>query len=131
MSKFKLRNLMNERRRIDKEIEKVKREMEKGKDKTIYIGIIDETLKGECSVEHRGGKQVMTGMEYNFRYIFTRRNREVACTLYCADTKITVQGKSICCDEDVFILEKGMKLAEARAKAEYYARLVEIAKKDL
>lgn len=131
MSKFKLRNLMNEKRRIEKEIAKVEKMLQDKNNKKVHIGTVEECIESECTVNHRGGKQFVNGLKYRLIYNFYRKGKEVICDLYCPNTGIVATGVAKCCDEDAFVLERGMKLAEKRALAEYHVKMVEVIKRDL
>ena len=131
MSKFKLRNLMNEKRRLEKEIAKVEKMLQEKRNKKIHIGKIEEHIESECTVNHRAGKQFVNGLKYKFVYNFYRVGKEVMCDLYCPNTGVVATGIAKCCDEDIFVLERGMKLAEKRALAEYHIKMAELTKKGL
>lgn len=111
-NKFKIRNLENEKRRIDKEIARLRNE----EDKTIAVLTEERT-----SVIHAGDKS--NTLTQKFTYTFKRKGNAIMCILADGQSFIIGRGIARCCDEDVFDQKIGCTIAERRAVADYYKQI--------
>lgn len=113
-NKFKIRNLENEKRRIDKLIKKLKEEETKEyKLFTIYE-------ERECNVRRDNLEDNYTQM---FIYEYTRKGKEIKCRVICKGSSIEGVGVARCHNDDDFNLHIGCSLAERRAIADFYIKL--------
>lgn len=119
-NKFKIRNLENEKRKIDKLIAKLKREDEV---RTVYelIGVITEERQ---SIIRTGDNE--NTMTQTFKYFFERKGNVIECTLTDGISTIVGKGISRCHSEDLFSESVGCTLAERRAVVDYYSKLERI-----
>lgn len=116
-NKFKIRNLENEKRRIDKLIAKLKREDEAKCDYK-FIGTITE--ERQSVIRTSDMEQTVT---QTFKYSFERRGNEIECTLTDGTSNIVGKGVSKCHSEDLFSEGVGCSLAERRAVVDYYKKI--------
>lgn len=120
-NKFKIRNLENEKRRIDKQIAKLKEEDLKSKElREFYISCVTEERSSIIKMDN-----VEKEVKQIFYYKFTREDNKVICELTDNFSKIKAIGVAICCEDDSFNVNVGCVIAERRAVVNYY-RQVEI-----
>lgn len=118
-NKFKIRNLENEKRRIDKRIAKLREEdLKRSEFKEVHIGFI---------TEERSSKIITEGFErivnQNFYYTFTRKGNKIVCELTDSFSKIKAIGVAVCREDDDFNANVGCVIAERKAIANYYKQL--------
>lgn len=129
MSKFLLRNLRNERRRIEKELKKIDKEIARVEDTEVVMeGSIE--LKSLVRVEESDvmfkDRNIDFGMRFKIR--FECFENEVTCTLTTDDDKFDgvkeFTGKARCAKGEKFDLSTGMTLAQNRAIKEVYEYII-------
>lgn len=113
-NKFKIRNLENEKRRIDKLIKKLKEE--ETKEYKLFT-IFEER---ECNVRKDYLEDTYTQM---FTYEYTRKGNEIKCKLTCNGTSIEGVGIAKCHSDDNFNQHIGCSIAERRAVADFYVKI--------
>lgn len=129
MNKFLLRNLRNERRRIEKQLEKVDREIDRVKNTDVVMEGSME-LKSLVKVEKSdvvfANNNIDFGIKFKIR--FERFGNEVVCILTTNDEKfdkaMEFKGKAICAIDEEFDLSTGMTLAQNRAVKEVYEFII-------
>ncbi|MGL5715329.1 MAG: hypothetical protein ACRCX2_20090 [Paraclostridium sp.] len=119
-NKFKIRNLENEKRNLDKQIAKLKAEVRK-----------DETYKHLTTVTEKRVSQIVstensTEKENIYTYDFYQQGDRVICIFSDDYTNIRGKGVATCCEEDTFNLSVGCIIAERRAVVNYYKEIEEI-----
>lgn len=113
-NKFVIRNLENEKRRIEKLINKLKRE--DAREEKLFT-IVEER-------ESRVSKgEVSDAFTQKFKYEYTRKGNEIKCKLVCIGSTIEGVGIAKCHNDDDFNQHIGCSLAERRAVADYYNKL--------
>lgn len=129
MNKFLLRNLRNERRRIEKQLEKVDREIDRVENTDVVMeGSLE--LKSLVKIEKSDvlftNNNIDFGMKFNVR--FEKFKNEVVCILTANDEKfekgMKFKGKAICAIDEEFDLSTGMTLAQNRAVKEVYKYII-------
>lgn len=125
MSKFVLRNLNNERRRVEKQLKKIDRQIERIENtRVIAEGTLDFTLvRFDKSMLDIKGDKVDTTLRFKIK--FEEYKKEVTCTLTMLKTCKQFVGKARCTKEDSFDLATGMWLAENRAIKAVYEYIIE------
>lgn len=125
MSKFVLRNLNNERRRVEKQLKKIDRQIERIENtRVIAEGTLDFTLvRFDKSMLDIKGDKVDTTLRFKTK--FEGYKKEVTCTLTMLKTGKQFVGKARCAKEDSFDLATGMCLAEDRAIKAVYEYIIE------
>lgn len=64
--------------------------------------------------------------------VFVNTEKKVAVVvLYNREFNITARGKAVCCEQDTFNEELGIKLANTRAWRDYYVKLAKNADKEV
>lgn len=118
MSKFKLRNLENERRRLQKQIAKIDKQIDKVKNtKVISEGYLELIVKEKLNIGNRTTDEVRANVKYE------RFGNEITCTLSLTDKFLdheTFVGKAICAEDDAFKEGVGICIAECRAIQKVY-----------
>lgn len=128
MNKFLLRNLRNERRRIEKQIEKIDKEIDRVKNtKVLLKGTLD--LNSLVKVEESDTILVDNDIKFdmNFNLKIERYGNEVVCTLNSKDFRFKGEqfiGKAVCAIDEKFDLATGMTIAQNRAIREVYNYII-------
>lgn len=117
-NKFKIRNLENEKRRIDKQIEKLRREDETKPRGVEFIKFIEEERESKIIADN-----FERVLNTRYFYEFTREGNKITCKYSDAHSKIVGIGVSKCCEEDEFNLVTGCTIAERRAIADYFKQI--------
>ena len=126
MSKFVLRNLKNERRRVEKQLKKIDRQIERIENtRVIAEGTLDlnTLVRFDKSILDIKGDKVDTTLRFKIK--FEGYKKEVTCTLTMLKTGKQFIGKARCAKEDSFDLATGMCLAEDRAIKAVYEYIIE------
>lgn len=115
-NKFKIRNLENEKRRIEKLIDKLKRE--DVKEQKLFTVLEERESKIHKVV-------VSNTFTQKFKYEYTRKGNEIKCKVICIGSSKEGVGVAKCHNEDDFNQHIGCAIAERRAVADYYNKLAE------
>lgn len=121
--KFALRNLKNEKRRLEKLLKKVNREIHD-------IENAEELTRGKVAVDTRvlttGTYKVNGKKTVDFNMVSTRYGRDIVCELTLKDSILGVDikekfiGIATCATDDEFDASVGINLALNRALQEFY-----------
>ena len=131
MSKFLLRNLKNERRRIEKELKRIDKKIDRIENTEVIMeGSLE--LKSLINIDKTTlvfkNKSIDFGMKFNVK--FEHFENEVTCTLTTNDEKFDgvkkFVGKAICAIDEEFDLSTGMTLAQNRAIKEVYGYIIKL-----
>lgn len=129
MNKFLLRNLKNERRRIEKQLKKINKEIARVEDTDVVMeGSIE--LKSLVRVEKSDVMLSNNNIDFgmHFKIKFECFENEVTCILTSDDEKFdgvnVFTGKAICAKGEKFDLSTGMTLAQNRAIKEVYEYII-------
>lgn len=124
MSKFTLRNLENEKRRLEKEILKIEKRIHRIKNtKVIAEGTINVGTKIRFKTVNSlpSDDKVATDVALDIKYEVYKN--EITCTLVLDDVLLgreTFIGKTRCAEDDEFDMATGMCIAECRAVQKVY-----------
>lgn len=130
MSKFVLRNLRNERRRIEKELHKIDNKIDRIENTEVVMeGTLD--LNSLVRVEKSEVLFVNKNIDFNmkFKIRFEKYDNEVVCILTSNDSKFGKKqftGKAVCAVDEDFDLSTGMTLAQNRAVKEIYEYIIKL-----
>lgn len=123
MSKFILRNLKNEKRRLEKLLKKIDREID-------IIEKAEELTRGKVAVDTKvvslGKYKVDAKKTVDFDMVCTRYGRDIVCELTLRenilgiDIKEKFAGIATCATDDEFDASVGINLALHRALQEFY-----------
>ena len=123
MNKFTLWNLKNEKRRLEKELKKITREIHK-------IENAEELTRGKVAVDTRvlttGTYKVNAKKTVDFSMVCTRYGRDIVCELTLRDSIVGIDikekfiGIATCATDDEFDASVGINLALNRALQEFY-----------
>lgn len=128
MSKFKLRNLNNEKRRLEKQIKKVEKQIEKVENtKVIAEGVINIGSKVKFNTINGipSDKEIVEDFQLNVKY--EKYKHEVMCTLVMNNDLLGKEvfiGKARCANDDEFDVATGMCIAECRAIQKVYEHII-------
>lgn len=131
MSKFLLRNLKNERRRIEKELKRIDKRIGRIENTEVIMeGSLE--LKSLINIDKTNlvfkNKSIDFGMKFNVK--FEHFENEITCTLTTNDEKFygveKFVGKAICAVDEEFDLSTGMTLAQNRAIKEVYEYMIKL-----
>lgn len=121
--KFALRNLKNEKRRLEKLLKKVNREIHD-------IENAEELTRGKVSIDTRvlttGTYKINAKKIVDFSMVSTRYGRDIVCELTLKDSILGVDikekfiGMATCATDDEFDASVGINLALNRALQEFY-----------
>lgn len=121
--KFALRNLKNEKRRLEKLLKKVNREIHD-------IENAEELTRGKVAVDTRvlttGTYKVNAKKTVDFSMVCTRYGRDIVCELTLRDSIVGIDikekfiGIATCATDDEFDASVGTNLALNRALQEFY-----------
>lgn len=120
-NKFKIRNLENEKRRIDKLIDKLRREDEERAVEEKFLGVITEERESVIKTD-----RVTKTINQVFTYSFRRKGNTIECVLSDGTSTIKGVGVAKCHSEDLFSERVGCTIAECRAIADYYKQIEKI-----
>lgn len=120
-NKFKIRNLENEKRRIDKLIDKLRREDEERAVEEKFLGVITEERESVIKADGISNK-----ISQVFTYTFKRKGKTIECVLADGTSKIKGVGIAKCHSEDLFSEGVGCTIAERRAIADYYKQIEKV-----
>ena len=123
-NKFKIRNLENEIRRIQKQIVKLKEEDKKPKQSRV-IAVVTEERNSVI-------KSILTRQEVSqvFKYVFVQKGNTEHCTLTDGTSDVVGEGSATCHEDDVFVDGIGCSLAERRAVIDYYTKIERLETKE-
>lgn len=123
MNKFTLRNLKNEKRRLEKLLKKIDREID-------IIEKAEELTRGKVAVDTKvvslGKYKVDAKKTVDFDMVCTRYGRDIVCELTLRenilgiDIKEKFAGIATCATDDEFDASVGINLALNRAVQEFY-----------
>lgn len=129
MNKFLLRNLRNERRRIEKELNKIDREIDKAENTEVVMEgslELNSLVKIDKTDLMFANRKVDFGMKFKIR--FERFENEVTCILTTDDEKfdevMSFTGVAKCAKDEKFDLATGMTIAQNRAVKEVYEFII-------
>lgn len=120
-NKFKIRNLENEKRRIDKLIDKLRREDEERAVEEKFLGVITEERESVIKTD-----RVTNTINQVFTYSFRRKGNTIECVLSDGTSTIKGVGVAKCHSEDLFNEGVGCTIAERRAIADYYKQIEKV-----
>lgn len=124
MSKFVLRNLKNEKRRLEKLLKKIDREIHVLENPVILTKGIIELTTGILALEGIYGLKDKKTIEFNMECV--RYGRDVVCTLKYTDEILGFKvnekfcGVATCASDDKFDASVGINLSLNRAVQDFY-----------
>lgn len=123
MNKFTLRNLKNEKRRLEKLLKKIDREID-------IIEKAEELTRGKIAVDTKvvsfGKYKVDAKKTVDFDMVCTRYGRDIVCELTLRENILGIDikekfiGIATCATDDEFDASVGINLALNRALQEFY-----------
>lgn len=124
MNKFELRNLKNERRRLEKQLEKIDRKIDKAENAEVILKTtmeITHCAKVKETILHLSKKKFSNSRVFDVE--FTRYKNEVTCTYKTKGGKQYV-GVAKCAYDDEFDISVGLSLSETKAIIEIYNDII-------
>lgn len=124
MNKFTLRNLKNEKRRLEKQLKKITREIHKIEN---AVELTRGKIELGTEVLANGVYKINANKTVDFNMVCTRYGRDIVCELILKDSILGVDikekflGVATCATDDEFDASVGINLALNRAIQDFYS----------